>query len=167
MSRKTKNFYSFAENTVINNDIENGNYTILGPTYSNYVVAVSKRTDKTFKKKILAAIISQTMGIKSIDYVLKHYLSEWKDEKLQREEILLNKILHSLTDELEEFSKNILNAHEKSPDVLGFLAADAALCRCQASFHAIAYLLRRGFAIEAIVLCRTILEQIAWALSIS
>jgi hypothetical protein len=130
-------------------------------------IAVPPGTPAELKKRILAAAKSYHLGIKSIDYVLKKYGPYWDLAiELSRNQELLRGILRDVINEIRQ-TRKWMDKIENKPDKVGLFAAGAALIRLETSFKAAKALIRRGYNFEALGICRLILEQIAWAYSIS
>lgn len=145
-----------------------GNYKIYGTTLDirGPLFALSPYASLKTKRNLMAASKAISMGIESIDYVLRRY-GCWNfndDIDVQREQLV--KIITDLKNELSRFALKWSSYKSNCESSLGLVAADAALTRCQGAFWSIFCLTGRGYYVESMILARHIIEQVAWATSI-
>jgi hypothetical protein len=126
-------------------------------------VAVHADSPKELKRYVMAALLANLMGLKSIDYALKKYGEDWNfDPDTDEERNLCKEILKQVRNNVSQTVK-WMEKVENKPDRVGLFSAGAALMRLQASFATASLLIKRGYNFEALSICRLILEQIAWA----
>jgi hypothetical protein len=149
-------------------DLEVGNYTYyqVGPYKRAFAIPNSVDFPE-LRKRLAAAALSINLGIDSIDYTLKHYSYHVPDLGMVEEPAAsLLDIEGKLRGYLKEFEKKHSHQHNDH-EVLGIVAASYALARCQSTIEACLVLSGRGFFVDACILGRHVIEQVAWALAIS
>ncbi|MFH1336101.1 MAG: hypothetical protein ABII96_06255 [Candidatus Zixiibacteriota bacterium] len=158
---KGNNINSFESETI---DYELEDFEIIGNDL--FAVAVPFGSQPEFKRRVLAGAASYHLQLRSIDYALKAYGSNWKfPEKPAKEQQLLKEMHCHVKEHIEEAIRKIDEIDDK-PDRVGLVTAEAALVRLKSSFRVAGMLIKRGFNFEALNICRLILEQIAWAYNI-
>jgi len=129
-------------------------------------IAVPPETPVELKKNILAGAKAYYGGYKSIDYVLKTYGEYWD---LEEDEDVEKSIYRKLVQEAKSHVRveiDKVKEIQNKPSLLGLFAAVIGLSRLAASFKSAGVLIFRGHNLEAMAICRLILEQIAWALAV-
>lgn len=124
---------------------------------------LSLSSPEDLRKNLTAAAMAFGLGHNSIDYVRKRYKDVLKEEPSIRTTAWLQHVgRNELLSILTRILKETTYAVKEKPDVLGLFAADMALIRIVASFRSALELLKLGFYIEALTICRLIIEQLAW-----
>lgn len=126
-------------------------------------IAVPPDTPVDLRKNVLAGAKAYYGGYKSIDYVLKTYGEYWDlEEDEDVEKSICRKLVHEAKTHVQ-FEIDNVNKIQHKPPRFGLFAAAIGLSRLAASFKSAAVLIFRGHNLEAMAICRLILEQIAWA----
>lgn len=128
-------------------------------------VAIPYKYRIELKRNIIAAMKAYEMGNKSIDYVLKKYGHKWQLLDIDESRRELYRLLQIIKDEVESIISSLSSEHV-SEEMFGRHIAQGALIRLKSSFRSATLLISRGYSIETIIICRLILEQIAWVYSI-
>lgn len=151
-------------------DFSVGNYQI----YSSVAhpgapaFAISNYASEELRRRLSAAALSVAIGTRSIDSVLKRYSYSWPlFGRIDREQKSLFQLLVRLNNILEDFFIARGYNVERENECLGMIASEASLARCGGTFHAIFCLLGNGHFVEALILARHVLEQVAWSGAIS
>jgi hypothetical protein len=130
------------------------------------MVGIPVDSPEELKRRIFAAIKSYHLRLASVDYTLKHYGTNWRfPHPDQEQEFLLNTL--RTIERRVQYIINLLTSGEQRPEIMGLLAAEAALIRLNATFRSASILIMQGYPFEAASMCRIILEQLAWAYAVS
>lgn len=117
------------------------------------------------KQNLIAAAKAHSLGLRSIDYVLKRYgpwqVGEDESQSESHTKNMLDKSVEEVGEIIERFT-----SVENKPGVLGLVAAGGALHRLHSSFRAASLMIRLGYVFESFVILRLILEQAAWAYAV-
>jgi hypothetical protein len=114
----------------------------------------------SLKRAVLAALLSNRMGLRSIDYTLKTYVETNAYE--QQDETLGFKINRFLDLNITAAGKEYVGFTGRKIIRLGDQIADVNMMRINASLQAAKLLANRGLLFETQCLVRFILEQFAW-----
>jgi hypothetical protein len=124
-------------------------------------VGMMTRSPAEFKRRVLAAMISYKMRLKSIDYTLRQYvdhdLYETEDESLGE---TISHYLHAAT---EDLTRELRQLHTQGDLPFGILGAELTLFRLPHALDTARMLSNRGLLLEVLPLLRLCLEMIAWA----
>lgn len=117
------------------------------------------------KQNLTAAAKAHSLGLGSIDYVMKRY-GPWQANKVESQsgshtKDMLNKSIVEVGEVIGRFA-----SVENKPGILGLVAAGGALHRLHSSFRAASLMIRLGYVFESFVILRLILEQAAWAYAV-
>lgn len=148
-------------------DFEVGNYDVYcnGLQPAEAIFAVPKYASDEQRRRFLAASISMNLRLSSMDYALRMYAGDAIDVKVEDLDYdQLIKVLRELVTFLNNYKE--CNCTQGDKDIMGIIAAEAALNRCRATFYSIFCLIGRGYFIEALILCRHIIEQCSWAYAV-
>lgn len=129
------------------------------------LVGVPIDAPETLKRNVVAAIKATYMNFSSIDYVVKRYGQQWKFPPSSAETIELVNSLREMSQKVTEMVE-ALSAGIARPEHMGLFAAEMALIRLDASFRSAILLIRHGYPFEAAAICRLILEQLGWILTV-
>lgn len=148
-------------------DLEVGNYTYYRAGPYERAFAIPNTMDfPELRKRLVAAALSINLGIDSIDHALKNYTDYVELGKTEEPGASLLDILDKLKSHLRKFEEEHRHQHDDH-EMLGIVAASYALGRCQSTFEACLVLSGRGFFVDACILGRHVIEQVAWALRIA
>lgn len=142
---------------------EQEDYEIIGDEIIS--IGVSRDAHINLKKNLLASIMAERLGSKSVDNIRNEYQGNWKFPSFQdRYDELFSQIISCVKDEVG----NMLIKIESFDKVnsTGLVISRSVLYRLQNSFKSALLLARRSYSIEVLNICRLILEQIAWAYEI-
>jgi hypothetical protein len=124
-------------------------------------VLIKRKSPEGFKKKLMAAIKAERLGLNSLDSIMKRFSKDWILEEYETEAyIAFIELLDFIREKIDIYigilcKLNMINT-------VGLIIARSALYRLQNTFNSIFMLISRGFNLEAINLSRVILEQCAW-----
>ena len=146
-----------------NNFMEQEDFALIGDEH--ITVGVPRYIPMNLKKQILAVIKSEALGCTSVDYTLNKYGGEWKlDLYYNEKDKLLAQIIKCVREQIGITLKRMVGLNKINTN--GLIISRAVLFRLQNSFKSVLLLIRKGYFLEAINLCRLILEQTAWAYEI-
>jgi hypothetical protein len=123
-------------------------------------VGMSRRSPPEFRRRILAALISYKLQLKSIDYTLKQYVeaSLYENEDVSVGEATSDYLRDSAAALMQELYK----LHTKHP-TFGVLGAELTLYRLPHALDSARLLANRGLLLEVLPILRLCLEMMAWA----
>lgn len=124
-------------------------------------IGVPYNSDVNFMKKVYAGAVSYGLGLSSIDYTYKKYISNLNMIKFTND--FDSKLLY-VTTSLKQGVIDILEylMSIEKPDVPCLFAAGAAYTRLQNTFKAAILCLRTDLHFETLAMERILLEQLAW-----
>lgn len=117
-------------------------------------------------KNITASVISDHLGSRSVDYVRKRYLSDWKRSADLNPNALDLKTIHFLDICIHELQKHsIANSHSLIYSRIQTIC-DMTLAKGLGTLRVALNLSSNGLLHEVLTLCRSSLEMIMWAFAI-
>jgi hypothetical protein len=114
------------------------------------------------KRNIIAVLKAYSLGLSSVDYVIKKYGSLWEFPLPSEDQKEFHRLLRRIKNEII-FVIKLFNYVTTRPNYLGLRYAEATLIRLKGSFRSTTLLISNGYPLEALSICRLILEQISWA----
>lgn len=120
----------------------------------------------SLKKKIAAALISEALGLKSVDNVSKNYLKNISYPEVDENRLDLC-VRRFVSKRMETFGSLIGRLSELSDKPTNQPISEWTLSRAPFSMELLAYCGQRGALFEALAIARMMLEQIAWSYAIS
>jgi hypothetical protein len=123
-------------------------------------VGMSRRSPPEFRRRILAALVSYKLRLKSIDYTLKQYV----DSSLyESEDISVGEATSDyLRDSTAALMQELYKLHTGHP-TFGVLGAELTLYRLPHALDSARLLANRGLLLEVLPILRLCLEMMAWA----
>ena len=124
-------------------------------------VGMQRHSSAEFRRRILAAALSHQLGLSSVDYTLKRYVSpeEYDEPKL----ILGDYVSDFLRDGMKAISAGCVKAHQRETTSFGQFGADLTLYRLPGMLDTARMLANRGLFLEVLPILRMCLEMLAWA----
>lgn len=118
------------------------------------------------KRKIAAVVISEKLGLRSLDYVIKNYLSNvtYSEEDSKR---LDHRIRSFVSNKMSEFEAAIRILAPLPNKTLCRTVSEWTLSRAPFSMELLAHCGQRGALFEALAIARMMFEQLAWAYAIN
>lgn len=118
------------------------------------------------KRKVAAAVISEFMGLRSVDNVLKKYLANvtYREGDGSRLDLRIRSFVSRMMIEFESAIRYLAPLPNKS---LCMTVSEWTLSRAPFSMELLAYCGQRGALFEALAIARMMLEQLAWAYAIN
>ena len=118
------------------------------------------------KRKVAAAAISEFMGLRSVDNVLKKYLTNvnYREEDGSRLDLRIRSFVSRVMVEFDSTIRYLAPLPDKS---LCMTVSEWTLSRKPFSMELLAYCGQRGARFEALAIARIMLEQLAWAYTIN
>jgi hypothetical protein len=117
-------------------------------------------------KNITASVISDHLGSKSVDYVRKRYLGDWKRSVDLNPNALDLKTIHFLDICIYELQKHLIaNSHSLIYSQIQTIC-DMTLAKGLGTLRVALSLSSNGLLHEVLTLCRSSLEMIMWAFAI-
>jgi hypothetical protein len=130
------------------------------------MVACHRQAPLELKRAVVAAGLAYFGGLRSLDYTIRTYLSNFKPElKESNPSRIIRQSTEDARNVLAPVFKRLLKC-DPSPDGVPMVAAQMALVRLRATVDAVIMLTRFGCIFESIALSKLILEQTAWAYAI-
>lgn len=122
---------------------------------------MERNSPAAFKRRVLAAMLSYNLQLRSIDYALKQHV----DAKLyEADEPLLGEVVSDyLRGALQILSEELKNLHTQGDLSFGALGAELTLYRLPAALDTARMMSNRGLLLEVLPLLRLTLEMTAWA----
>ena len=129
-------------------------------------IGVKSSYSDTLLKNILASIVSDRIGSKSVDYVRKRYLDDWKrDVSLDPNAFDINTI-HFLDVSLARLQEHLIaNSYNLIYSEVQKIC-DMTLAKGLGTLRVALDLGSKGLLHEVLTLCRSSLEMIMWAFTI-
>jgi hypothetical protein len=114
------------------------------------------------KRKIAAAVASQFLGLRSVDYVLKKYLAHvtYPEEDRSGLDLRIRSFVSCKMSDFDSLIRYLAPLPNKS---LCATVSEWTLSRAPFSMELLAYCGQRGALFEALAIARMMLEQLAWA----
>lgn len=132
-----------------------------------FTVASSFELPEKARRDLQAVALAHQFGLSSVDYTRRTYVdpySRLSPPQHPRQAVAIE-ITKAAKDLVRESAAQAVGIRNK-PDHPGIFAAGAALFRLPITFRVATLAVRQGFHFECAVLCRMILEQLAWALTV-
>lgn len=133
---------------------------VIGQTVG-WPIGMESRSPPEFKRRVLAAMISHQLRLKSIDYTLKNYVDA--DEYERNDETLGATVSHYLRGAVQCLKEELCNLHTQGELTFGVLGAELTLYRVPHALDTARLLSNRGLLLEVLPLLRLCIEMIAWA----
>ncbi len=116
----------------------------------------------SLKRKIAAAVISEQLGLRSVDYVLKNYLAgvTYTQEDGTRLDLRIRSFVSRKMLDLESLIACVSELPNKPSCKF---VSEWTLARAPFSMELLAYCGQRGALFEALAIARMMFEQLAWA----
>lgn len=112
-------------------------------------------------EKSIAGYISESMGLKSLDWTYKNYVKDNYtgifEDSFDKNLVLAIKLIKDYLENYIEEMRSI-----EKPDIPSLFVSSVAFFRLKNSFLGALACIRLGLFLESIIIQRTILEQIAW-----
>jgi hypothetical protein len=129
-------------------------------------IGVKSSYSDTLLKNILASVISDQFGSKSVDYVRKRYLDDWKRDVSLDPNAFDIKTIHFLDVRIVELQKHLIaNSHNLIYSDIQQIS-DITLAKGLGTLRVALDLSSKGLLHEVLTLCRSSLEMIMWAFAI-
>jgi hypothetical protein len=117
-------------------------------------------------KNILASVISDRIGSKSVDYVRKKYLDDWKRDVSLDPNAFDLETVHFLDVSIDELQRHLIaNSHNLIYSGIQTIS-DMTLAKGLGTLRVALGLSSKGLLHEVLILCRSSLEMIMWAFAI-
>lgn len=123
-------------------------------------VGMSRNSPESLRKRVRAAVVSQLLGLKSLDYTLKNYVEDADFD--DGEESLGNQISDYIARSSEGLRDELRKLHLDDP-TFGVFGAEITLFRVPHSLDVARMLSNRGLLLEVLPILRLCLEMSAWA----
>ena len=127
---------------------------------SGLPVGMTRDSPPEFRRRVLAAVISYKLRLRSIDYALKRYvepsLYDGEDSSLGDE------ASDYIRDSIELLMRELLKLHTESP-TFGVFGAEITLYRLPHALDIARMMSNRGLLLEVLPTLRLSLEMMAWA----
>jgi hypothetical protein len=129
-------------------------------------IGVKSSYSDTLLKNIAAAVISDHLGSKSVDYVRKRYLDDWKRHVDLDPNAFDIETIHFLDVSIVELQKHLIaNSHNLIYSGIQTIC-DMTLAKGLGTLRVALDLSSKGLLHEVLTLCRSSLEMIMWAFAI-
>jgi hypothetical protein len=128
----------------------------------HFLAAVPIDADQDLKRKLLGAIKSHFLGLRSVDHTIKRYGERWSFPGPTADQLFVVSTLRAIDHKVQSLVRAITTGSPR-PDQIGLLSSEVALVRLEATFRSALLLLSRAHAFEASAVIRLALEQVAWA----
>jgi hypothetical protein len=126
-------------------------------------VGVKRSYSDTLLKNITASVISDHLGSKSVDYVRKTYLSDWKRDVDFGPGAFDIETIHFLDVSIVDLQKHLIaNSHSLIYSDTQAIC-DLTLAKGLGTLRVALDLSSKGLLHEVLILCRSLLEMIMWA----
>jgi len=135
-------------------------------TRSPWDIGLHSTCPNSLKKKIAAAVISESLALKSVDNVARNHLKDlvYPDPDKNRLDI---RIRGFITEKMNIFGSQIDLLKERRDRKSNQTIAEWTLSRSPFSMELLAHCGQRGALFEGLAIARMMLEQIAWAYVVS
>jgi hypothetical protein len=129
---------------------------------SPWKIGLQSTHPDSLKRKIAAAVVSEFMGLRSVDNVLKKYLHDvsYPQEDGSRLDLRIGAFVSRKMFDFESTIRYLAPLPNKP---LCMTVSEWTLSRAPFSMELLAYCGQRGALFEALAIARMMLEQLAWA----
>lgn len=135
-------------------------------TLSEPRIGVKSSYSDALLMNILASIISDRIGSKSVDYVRKKYLDDWKRDMSLDPNAFDSRTIHFLDVSIDELQRHLIaNSHSLIYSEIQTIS-DMTLAKGLGTLRVALDLSSKGLLHEVLTLCRSSLEMIVWAFAI-
>lgn len=132
-------------------------------TFSEPGIGVKSSYSDTLLKNIQASVIAYQFGSKSVDYVRKRYLDDWKRDLSLDPKAFDLRTIHFLDVSINELQKHLIaNSHSLIYSEIQTIS-DMTLAKVLGTLRVALDLSSKGLLHEVLTLCRSSLEMIMWA----
>jgi len=129
-------------------------------------IGVKSSYSDTLLKNIAASVISDHLGSKSVDYVRKRYLNDWKRNVVLDPNACDLKTIHFVDGCIHKLQKHLItNSHNLIYSGIQTIC-DMTLAKGLGTLRVALDLSSKGLLHEVLTLCRSSLEMIMWAFAI-
>lgn len=125
-------------------------------------VGLASGASDQLRKNLMASVIAEKLGYASVDYVRKTYLSDLEPHRSS--DFNLREMGTKNVGAYEEFYRSFQPPRKDAP--LGVFAFDLTMVRARSALELLLVLARQGFLIEACLVARGVLEQLAYAVHV-
>ena len=133
-------------------------------------VGADSHSPQRFRDKLAAAIISEQLGLKSLDHIMNTYihLEDKIETTIDRLDIRIKYFIENSMNAFESQIDNLAKSYGTGNrlDVFGTLICEWTLSRCKFSMSCLLLHYQQGALFEGVSIARFMIEQIAWAHSI-
>jgi hypothetical protein len=132
-----------------------------------FTVAASFDLPEKALRDLKAVALAHQFGLVSIDYTRRTYVDPYSH--LARSTHQGQAVAIEITSAAKELVRGVISRAlqiRDKPDHPGMFASGAAMVRLPITFRLAALTVRQGFHFECAVLCRMILEQLAWVVAV-
>jgi hypothetical protein len=145
--------------------LQGGEYDFYLPN-SPWQIGLSSTHPEELKRKIVASIVSEHLGLRSVDNVLKNYLA---GETFPKEDgnRLDHRIRSFVSENMSDFASMIRYVSWLPNKEFCKVISEWTLLRAPFSMEFLAYCGQRGALFEALAIARMMFEQLAWAFAIN
>jgi len=135
-------------------------------TFNEPGIGVKSSYSDSLLKNIVASVISDRFGSKSVDYVRKRYLDDWERDVSLDPNAFDLRTIHFLDVSIDELQKHLIaNSHNLIYSEIQTIS-DMTLAKGLGTLRVALDLSSKGLLHEVLTLCRSSLEMIAWACAI-
>jgi hypothetical protein len=132
-------------------------------TFSEPGIGVKSSYSDDLLKNIQASVIADEFGSKSLDYVRKRYLDDWKRDLSLDPNAFDLRTIHFLDVSIDELQKYLIaNSHNLIYSEIQTIS-DMTLAKGLGTLRVALDLSSKGLLHEVLTLCRSSLEMIMWA----
>ncbi|MGH6811439.1 MAG: hypothetical protein ACREDM_03555 [Methylocella sp.] len=133
---------------------------------SPWQIGLQSTHPDSLKRKIAAAVISEGLGLRSVDYVLKNYLADvtYPEEDGTRLDLRIRSFVSRKMLDIESLIACVRELPNKPTCKF---VSEWTLTRAPFSMELLAHCGQRGALFEALAIARMMLEQLAWAYAIN
>jgi hypothetical protein len=144
---------------------QGGEYDFYLPN-SPWQIGLQSTHPDGLKRKIVAAVISEQLGLRSMDNVLKKYLADvnYPEENRSRLDLRIRSFVSRKMSDFESLIRYLAPLPNKS---VCMTISEWTLSRAPFSMEFLAYCGQRGALFEALAIARMMFEQVAWAYAIN
>lgn len=129
-------------------------------------IGVKSSYSDALLKNVLASVISDRIGSKSVDYVRKKYLDDWKRDTSLDPDAFDLRTIHFLDVSIDELQRHLIaNSHNLIYSGIQTIS-DMTLARGLGTLRVALDLSSKGLLPEVLTLCRSSLEMIMWAFAV-
>jgi hypothetical protein len=126
-------------------------------------VGTTRASPPEFRRRILAALISYRLQLRSIDYALKQYVAV--DQYSGDRSSLGDTVSDFLKDIAKTLKSELKNLHTQGDLTFGQLGAELTLFKLPETLDLARMLANRGLFLEVLPVLRLCLEMISWSLT--